>query len=64
MSFNLIKEMETSFKKSKDDNSYYINKIRRFLENRDSYEVQQTPVLPDGSPIGTEIFCSQPILKY
>jgi hypothetical protein len=56
--------METSFKKSKDDNSYYINKIRRFLENRDSYEVQQTPVLPDGSPIGTEIFCSQPILKY
>ena len=61
-SFNLIKELETSLKKSKGDNSYYISKIRRFLENRDSYEVQQTPVLPDGSPIGTEIFCSQPIL--
>ena len=39
--------------------AYYINKIKRFLDNPEAYEVQQTPVLPDGSPIGTDAFCSQ-----
>jgi hypothetical protein len=40
--------------------SYYLNKINRFVDNPEAYEVLQTPVLPDGSPIGMDTFCSQP----
>ena len=61
ISFGVIKRIENGLKKNtlEPHRAYYINKIKRFLENPEAYEVQKTPVLPDGSPIGTDTFCSQ-----
>ena len=61
ISFGVIKRIENGLKKNTLEpyRAYYINKIKRFLENPEAYEVQETPVLPDGSPIGTDTFCSQ-----
>ena len=61
ISFGVIKRIENGLKKNtlEPHRAYYINKIKRFLENPEAYEVQETPVLPDGSPIGTNTFCSQ-----
>ena len=61
ISFGVIKRIENGLKKNTLEpyRAYYINKIKRFLENPEAYEVQETPVLPDGSPIGTNTFCSQ-----
>ena len=61
ISFGVIKRIENGLKKNTLEpyRAYYINKIKRFLENPEAYEVQGTPVLPDGSPIGTDTFCSQ-----
>ena len=60
ISFGVIKRIENGLKKNTLEpyRAYYINKIKRFLENPEAYEVQETPVLPDGSPIGTDTFCS------
>ena len=62
ISFSVIEEIETVIKnnKSMPNGSYYLNKINRFIDNPEAYEVLQTPVLPDGSPIGMDTFCSQP----
>tara|TARA_B100000767_G_scaffold275095_1_gene310405 strand:+ start:51 stop:2519 length:2469 start_codon:yes stop_codon:yes gene_type:complete len=62
-SFGVIKRIESRVRSNKSDSNslYYLNKIKRFLENPESYEIQQTPVLPDGSPIGMDYFCSQSI---
>ena len=61
ISFGVIKRIENGLKKNtlEPHRAYYINKIKRFLDNPEAYEVQETPVLPDGSPIGTDTFCSQ-----
>ena len=61
ISFGVIKRIENGLKKNTLEpyRAYYINKIKRFLDNPEAYEVQETPVLPDGSPIGTDTFCSQ-----
>ena len=61
ISFGVIKRIENGLKKNtlEPHQAYYINKIKRFLDNPEAYEVQETPVLPDGSPIGTDTFCSQ-----
>jgi len=61
ISFGVIKRIENGLKKNTLEpyRAYYINKIKRFLENPEAYEVQETPVLPDGSPIGTDTFCNQ-----
>ena len=61
ISFGVIKRIENGLKKNTLEpyRAYYINKIKRFLENPEAYKVQETPVLPDGSPIGTDTFCSQ-----
>ena len=60
ISFGVIKRIENGLKKNtlEPHRAYYINKIKRFLDNPEAYEVQETPVLPDGSPIGTDTFCS------
>ena len=61
ISFGVIKRIENGLKKNtlEPHRAYYINKIKRFLDDPEAYEVQETPVLPDGSPIGTDAFCSQ-----
>ena len=61
ISYGVIQRIESGLKKNKtvNYNPYYLNKIKRFFENPKAYEVQETPVLPDGSPIGTDAFCSQ-----
>ena len=61
ISFGIIKRIENGLKKNtlEPHRDYYINKIKRFLENPGAYEIQETPVLPDGSPIGTDTFCNQ-----
>ena len=60
ISFEILKDIEDDLKRSKQPyKSYYLNKIKRFLANPDEFEVQETPVLPDGSPIGSDAFCSQ-----
>ena len=61
INFGVIKRIENGLKKNtlEPHRAYYINKIKRFLEYPEAYEVQKTPVLPDGSPIGTDTFCSQ-----
>ena len=61
ISFGVIKRIENGLKKNtlEPHRAYYINKIKRFLDNPEAYEVKETPVLPDGSPIGTDTFCSQ-----
>ena len=61
ISFGVIKRIENGLKKNtlEPHRAYYINKIKRFLDDPEAYEVQETPVLPDGSPIGTDVFCSQ-----
>jgi ribosome biogenesis GTPase A len=61
ISFGILKGIESDLKKAKSEpyKEYYLNKIKRFLANPDEFEVQETPVLPDGSPIGSDAFCSQ-----
>ena len=60
ISFEILKDIEDDLKRSKQPyKSYYLSKIKRFIINPDDFEVQETPVLPDGSPIGMDTFCSQ-----
>tara|TARA_B100000767_G_scaffold265223_2_gene281051 strand:- start:7724 stop:10195 length:2472 start_codon:yes stop_codon:yes gene_type:complete len=61
ISYGILKDIENDLKKAKSEpyKTYYLNKIKRFLANPYEFEVQETPLLPDGSPIGTDAFCSQ-----
>ncbi len=60
ISFGIINRIERFLNSSKDPHRfYYLDKIKRFYLNPQKFEAQETPVLPDGSPIGETPFCSQ-----